>query len=157
MHVQCREPTKASKRFLILKKTTGFCPSRSYYSMYSILYQPSYLSQFCVWLFRANCLKKICFYMEVKVDVRLGDEEELDTTRQRQLTITVGLSAKLVSWQNVIPNNANDLSESNSTVQCTFVQVYETVLLTSLIVGERTILARPATRISLVTSSTKYC
>ena len=35
--------------------------------------------------------------MEVKVDVRLGDEEELDTTRQRQLTITVGLSAKLVS------------------------------------------------------------
>ena len=95
--------------------------------------------------------------MEVKVDVRLGDEEELDTTRQRQLTITVGLSAKLVSWQNVIPNNANDLSESNSTVQRTFVQVYETVLLTSLIVGERTILARPATRISLVTSSAKYC
>ena len=31
------------------------------------------------------------------IEERAGDEEELDTTRQRQLTITVGLSAKLVS------------------------------------------------------------
>ena len=32
-HIQCREPKKVSNRFHLLKKTTGLCPSRCYYSM----------------------------------------------------------------------------------------------------------------------------
>ena len=42
-HVKCQEPKKDPQKVPILKKTTGLCPSRSYYSEYSF----SHLQKTC--------------------------------------------------------------------------------------------------------------
>ena len=43
--MQCREPKKGQQKVQMLKKMTGLCPSRSYYSMMSIVQALSWLRQ----------------------------------------------------------------------------------------------------------------